>query len=174
MRLIYSIMDNINIKNKNSMRNFLVIALSFIALMTQAQTTGNILLGGWKVIKTTSADFNIPLSKEENKQGLGVIVTFKTDKIEVSKNKYIDGCNSPKYKIKTVNALKYYDNDKRIVKTLGISTKYVKIINTGCGLPCDEILVINDNLIHIGIDGYWYFLSRIINTSNASNLTAPK
>jgi len=139
------------------------MVLSFMMLMSQAQTTGNSLFGRWKVIKTTSADIGIPLSKEEGKQGLGVIVTFKSNKIEVLKNEYIDGCDSPKYKIKTVNALKYYDNDKTILKRLSISTKYVKIVSTGCGLPCDEILVINDNLISIGIDGYWYFLSKVMN-----------
>jgi hypothetical protein len=156
------------------MRRNLFLALSFMMLMAQAQPTGNILLGRWKVIKTTSADISIPLSKEEGKQGLGVIVTFKTDKIEVLKNEYIDGCDGPKYKIKTVNALRYYDNDKTILKRLSISTKFVKIVSTDCGLPCDEILVINDNLISIGIDGYWYFLSRVTNTGSASNLASPK
>jgi len=156
------------------MKSKLIAVLLFIGIITQAQTTGNILFGSWKVVKTASADLNIPLSKEELKQAFGVIVTFKQDRIEVSKNKFIDGCNAPKYKIKTVDALKYYDNDRAYLKMLGVSTKYVKVIGTGCGLPCDAILIINNNLISIGMDGYCYFLSRIINTGNASNLTSPK
>ena len=157
-----------------NMKSKLIAVLLFIGIITQAQTTGNVLFGSWKVIRTASTDLNIPLTKEELKQAFGVIVTFKQDRIEVSKNKFIDGCNAPKYKIKTVDALKYYDNDRGYLKMLGISTKSVKVIDTGCGLPCDAILIINNNLISIGMDGYRYFLRRVIDNGNSSNLSSSK
>ena len=157
-----------------NMKSKLIAVLLFIGIITQAQTTGNILFGSWKVIRTASTDLNIPLTKEELKQAFGVIVTFKLDRIEVSRNKFIDGCNNPKYKIKTVNALKYYDNDRAYLKMLGVSTKFVKVVDTGCGLPCDAILIINNNLISIGMDGYCYFLSRVINNAYPSNLSSSK
>lgn len=99
-------------------------------------------------MKIASAYLNIPLSKKESKQEVGTIVTFKIDRIYVTKNDAgIDGCDNPKYKMRTVNALKYYDNDEGLVKTLGISTKYVKVVETGCGLPCDYILIVRNDLL---------------------------
>ena len=165
-------MESINMLKQNIVRKVFIIALLLIALIVQAQKKSSILLGNWTVIKTTSADLSIPLTKEESRHGLGIIVIFKLDKIIVHNNDCFNGCDRiPKYKSRSVNALKYYNNDVNYIKMLGCSTGKIHLVNTGCGLPYEEINIINKNLIVMSIDGYCYFLKRIV--SNASNL-APK
>ena len=131
-------------------------------LIVNGQKRNNILLGSWKIVKTISADLNYTLTKAESMQFLGVIIIFKEDQIIAPKNNtFFGGCMHPNYKFKVVNALKYYDNDRKYLKLIGCTTTNIRMVNTTCGLPFDEICIINDNQIIFGVDSYLYFLKKI-------------
>jgi len=131
-------------------------------LIVKGQKRNNILLGSWKIVKTISADLNYTLTKAESMQFVGVIIIFKEDQIIAPKNNtFFGGCMHPNYKFKVVNALKYYDNDRKYLKLIGCTTTNIRMVNTTCGLPFDEICIINDNQIIFGVDSYLYFLKKI-------------
>jgi len=130
-------------------------------LIVNGQKRKNILLGKWKIDKTISADLNHYLTKAESKQFVGVTIIFKENQIIAPQNNtFFGGCMHPNYKFKVVNALKYYDNDRKYLKLIGCTTTNIQMVNTTCGLPFDEICIINDNQILFGVDGYLYFLKK--------------
>jgi len=143
-------------------KEIIFIMLLIISLTANAQKTSNILLGRWLIIKTISTNPNYRLNKKESKQFVGDTITFLSNRIIAPRNKtFYGGCNSPIYKFKTVNALKYYDNDRAYLKLIECKTTNIEIIETSCGLPFASIRVIGKNDIDIGVDSYRYFLRKI-------------
>jgi len=141
----------------------------FILFVFQISANENPLLGTWRVYKTKSAYVEVKYSKKECLQAYGVLVTFRQDKIIVQKNKYFSGSmpnHKPIYKIRNVNALKYF-KDKRIIRMLECSTTgNVIVMDTGIGVPFEEIVFANDSIISIASDENTYFLKRLKKSDN--------
>ena len=111
------------------MQKFILLVSVFVLSITQLHAAKNPLLGSWKVIKAKSAYVDATLSETECKQANGVIVTFLPDKIVVQKNNFFSGTDpneKPHYRLKTVNALKYF-HTKKLMKRFECSTSNVQI-----------------------------------------------
>ena len=145
------------------MKKIILLTITFFVYLTiNAQKSSNILLGSWIIFKTISADSDHHLTQEESKQYVGDTISFSKAYIIAPKNKtFFGGCTSPNYQLKVVDAMKYYNNDRKYLKMIGCNTNVIEIVETSCGTPFASIHIISKNEIDIGVDNYRYFLKKI-------------
>jgi hypothetical protein len=142
-------------------RVFIFIILVSNFTCAQSQKKIDFLLGKWQICRTISADPSIPITQKESSECLDQIVIFLPDQIIGPKSPCIyEGCTNVTYKFKRVNALKYFNNDKKFLKTIGYHKNWIDVVETSCGVPFSNIRIYNHNLISMGADGYIYFLRR--------------
>lgn len=115
------------------------------------------LYGEWtayKFVKTDQAD----LSEEKIKELIGKKAIFSSSEAKFNN----DNCKFPNYKIKVVDAEKYFlSNFKIKASELGISDKQVKVITISFRNSFyDEYIQISDNCILKNYEGVCIFLKR--------------
>ncbi|MBF4471511.1 hypothetical protein [Flavobacterium sp. HJJ] len=157
--------------------NFKIAILIFFFSSCNSQTKSNKvqekqqlnfnLLGEWKLKKRLLQDEKTPLSQKESLECAGNITTFKINSFISPKDKCFGGyaCSSPNYKIQKVNAYEYFENDSAFLELLGITKKYIEVITSDCGVPFNSIIILDKNNICYGMDGYEYFLEKVLVTS---------
>lgn len=139
------------------------MSLYFNVKVLPAKTSRVPLYGEWTVSKFMKAG-QTDLTDEKIKSLIGKKATFS--KFEAKLNN--DSCKRPNYKIKVVDAEKYFlSNFKIKASELGISEKQVKVITISSRNSFyDEYIQISDNYILKNYEGVFFFLKRNVAVKN--------